>query len=136
VITFNLTADAATRFQKYTASNIGKRSAIVLDEEILSVPVIEDVIRDSGEIRGAKTVQEAEDLAVELRSGALPASIELMQQHTVEASLGADSVHQRKEALKKLEDAEFIESLEGRSRIAEKETMTLVPDGLNRLTFL
>jgi len=93
VTTFNLTADAAARFQKYTAANIGKRSAIVLDGEIISVPVIEDVIRDSGEIRGAKTVQEAEDLAVELRSGALPASIELMQQHTVEASLGADSVH-------------------------------------------
>ncbi|HXW91735.1 MAG TPA: protein translocase subunit SecD [Terriglobales bacterium] len=93
VTTFDLTADAAARFQKYTAANIGKRSAIVLDGEILSVPVIEDVIRDSGEIRGAKTVQEAEDLAVELRSGALPASIELMQQHTVEASLGTDSVH-------------------------------------------
>jgi len=93
VTTFDLTADAAARFQKYTAANIGKRSAIVLDGKILSVPVIEDVIRDSGEIRGAKTVQEAEDLAVELRSGALPASIELMQQHTVEASLGTDSVH-------------------------------------------
>jgi preprotein translocase subunit SecD len=93
VTTFNLTADAAARFQKYTAANIGKPSAIVLDGEILSVPRIEDVIRDSGEIRGAKTVQEAEDLAVELRSGALPASIELLQQHTVEASLGADSVH-------------------------------------------
>jgi preprotein translocase subunit SecD len=98
VTTFNLTADAAKRFQKYTAENIGKRSAIVLDEEILSVPVIEDVIRDSGEIRGAKTAQEAQDLAVKLRSGALPASIELMQQHTVEASLGADSVHRGLEA--------------------------------------
>jgi preprotein translocase subunit SecD len=93
VTTFNLTTDAAARFQTYTAANIGKRSAIVLDGEIISVPIIEDVIRDSGEIRGARTVQEAEDLAVELRSGALPASIELMQEHTVEASLGADSVH-------------------------------------------
>jgi preprotein translocase subunit SecD len=98
VTTFNLTADAAKRFQKYTEDSIGKRSAIVLDEEILSVPVIEDVIRDSGEIRGAKTVQEAQDLSVKLRSGALPASIELMQQHTVEASLGADSVHRGLEA--------------------------------------
>jgi len=98
VTTFNLTTDAAKRFQKYTADNIGKRSAIVLDDEMLSVPVIQDVIRDSGEIRGAKTVQEAEDLAVKLRSGALPASIELMQQHTVEASLGADSVHRGLEA--------------------------------------
>jgi preprotein translocase subunit SecD len=96
--TFNLTADAAARFQKYTEANIGKRSAIVLDGEILSVPVIEDVIRDSGQIRGAKTVLEAEDLAVKLRSGALPASIELMQERTVEASLGADSVHRGLEA--------------------------------------
>lgn len=92
VTTFNLTADAAARFQRYTEANIGKRSAIVLDGEILSVPVIEDVIRDSGEIRGARTRQEAEDLALELRSGALPVSIEIMQQQTVEASLGADSV--------------------------------------------
>jgi|KBSMisStandDraft_5_1062788.scaffolds.fasta_scaffold01820_7 preprotein translocase subunit SecD len=98
VTTFNLTTDAAKRFQKYTADSIGKRSAIVLDDEILSVPVIEDVIRDSGEIRGAKTVQESQDLAVKLRSGALPASIELMQQHTVEASLGADSMHRGLEA--------------------------------------
>jgi preprotein translocase subunit SecD len=98
VTTFSLTADAAKRFQKYTGDSIGKRSAIVVDEVILSVPVIEDVIRDSGEIRGAKTVQEAEDLAVKLRSGALPASIELMQQSTVEASLGADSVHRGLEA--------------------------------------
>ena len=98
VTTFNLTAEAAARFQKYTEANIGKRSAIVLDNEILSAPVIEDVIRDSGEIRGARTRQEAEDLALKLRSGALPASIELMQQHTVEASLGADSVRRGLEA--------------------------------------
>ena len=98
VTTFNLTADAAKRFEKYTEDSIGKRSAIVLDGEILSVPVIEDVIRDSGEIRGAKTMQEAQDLAVKLRSGALPASIELMQERTVEASLGADSVHRGLEA--------------------------------------
>jgi len=64
----------------------------VLDDEILSVPVIEDVIRDSGQIRGARTRQEAEDLAVNLRSGALPAAIEIAQQRTVEASLGTDSI--------------------------------------------
>jgi preprotein translocase subunit SecD len=98
VTNFNLTADAGARLQSYTAANIDKRSAIVVDGEILSVPVIEEVIRDSGQIRGAKTVQEAEDLAVKLRSGALPASIELMQESTVEASLGADSVHRGLEA--------------------------------------
>jgi preprotein translocase subunit SecD len=98
ITAFNLTADAAARFQKYTEASIGKRSAILLDGEILSVPVIEGVIRDSGEIRGARTRQEAEDLAVKLRSGALPASIDLMQEQTVEASLGTDSVHRGLEA--------------------------------------
>jgi preprotein translocase subunit SecD len=92
VTTFMLSQDAAKRFEQYTQANIGKRSAIVLDDEILSVPVIEDVIRDSGQIRGARTLQEAEDLAVNLRSGALPAAIEVVQERIVEASLGADSI--------------------------------------------
>jgi preprotein translocase subunit SecD len=90
--TFTLTQDAAVRFEQYTRANIGRRSAIVLDREILSTPVIEDVIRDSGQIRGARTRAEAEDLAVNLRSGALPAAIEVAQERTVEASLGADSI--------------------------------------------
>jgi preprotein translocase subunit SecD len=92
VVTFTLSRDAAARFEQYTQANIGKRSAIVLDGEILSAPVIEDVIRDSGQIRGARTPAEAEDLAVNLRSGALPAAIEVVQERTVEASLGADSI--------------------------------------------
>ena len=62
------------------------------------VPVIEDAIRDSGQIRGARTREEAEDLAVNLRSGALPAAIEVAQERTVEASLGADSIRQGLEA--------------------------------------
>ena len=92
VTTFMLTREAAERFERYTQASIGKRSAIVLDQEILSAPVIEDVIRDTGQIRGARSHEEAEDLAVNLRSGALPAAIEVAQQMTVEASLGADSV--------------------------------------------
>jgi preprotein translocase subunit SecD len=92
--TFSLSQEAAKRFEQYTQSHIGRRSAIVLDDEILSVPVIEDVIRDSGQIRGARTRDEAEDLAVNLRSGALPAAIEVGQERTVEASLGADSIRQ------------------------------------------
>jgi preprotein translocase subunit SecD len=90
--TFTLSQDAATRFEQYTQTHIGSQSAIVLDQEILSVPVIEDVIRDSGQIRGARTLQEAEDLAVNLRSGALPAAIEVAQERIVEASLGTDSI--------------------------------------------
>jgi preprotein translocase subunit SecD len=92
VTVFTLSQDAAARFEQYTKANIGRRSAIVLDQEILSVPVIEDVIRDSGQIRGARNREEAEDLAVNLRSGALPAAIEVVQERTVEASLGADSI--------------------------------------------
>jgi preprotein translocase subunit SecD len=92
VTTFTLSQDAAKRFEQYTQAHIGRRSAIVLDQEILSVPVIEEVIRDSGQIRGARTLQEAEDLAVNLRSGALPAAIEVAQERIVEASLGADSI--------------------------------------------
>ncbi|MCU1273593.1 MAG: protein-export rane protein SecD [Bryobacterales bacterium] len=92
VTAFRLSQDAAVRFEQYTKANIGRRSAIVLDQEILSVPVIEDVIRDSGQIRGARNLEEAEDLAVNLRSGALPAAIEVVQARIVEASLGADSI--------------------------------------------
>ena len=51
-----------------------------------------DVIRDSGQIRGARTLEEAQDLAVNLRAGALPAAIEVAQEQMVEASLGADSI--------------------------------------------
>jgi protein-export membrane protein SecD len=54
VTTFILSQDAAGRFEQFTRANIGRRSAIVLDQEILSIPVIEDVIRDSGQIRGAR----------------------------------------------------------------------------------
>ncbi|MGO9254975.1 MAG: protein translocase subunit SecD [Bryobacteraceae bacterium] len=92
VTTFTLSQDAAARFEQYTRAHIGRRSAIVLDREILSVPVIEDVIRDAGQIQGARNREEAEDLAVNLRSGALPAAIEVVQERTVEASLGADSI--------------------------------------------
>ncbi|SPF35492.1 Protein translocase subunit SecD (fragment) [Candidatus Sulfopaludibacter sp. SbA4] len=92
VTTFSLSQDAAKRFERYTQANIGRRAAIVLDDQILSVPEIEDVIRDSGQIRGARNRQEAEDLAVSLRAGALPAGVEVLQERTVEPSLGADSI--------------------------------------------
>ena len=81
--TFTLSQDAAKRFEQDTQTHIGSRSAIVVDNEILSLPVIEDVIRDSGQIRGARTREEAEDLAVSLRSGALPASIDVVQERLV-----------------------------------------------------
>jgi preprotein translocase subunit SecD len=90
--TFTLSQDAAGRFERYTQANLGRRAAIVLDRVILSVPVIEDVICDQGVIQGARSREEAEDLAVNLRSGALPAAIDVVEERTVEASLGADSI--------------------------------------------
>jgi preprotein translocase subunit SecD len=92
VTAFTLKPDAARRFEQYTLAHVGRRSAIVLDGEILSAPVIEEAIRDSGQIRGGRSLEEAETLAVNLRAGALPAAIEIAQQRTVEASLGADSI--------------------------------------------
>jgi preprotein translocase subunit SecD len=89
VTTFTLSQEAAVRFEQYTQAHLGRRSAIVLDQEILSVPVIHEVIRDSGQILGARTREEAEDLAVNLRAGALPAPIEVVHQRIVEVSLGA-----------------------------------------------
>lgn len=93
VTAFTLSNEAAERFHRYTEANIGKRSAIVLDNEIISVPVIESAIGDTGQIRGAHNLEEANDLAIDLRSGALPAAIKVLQERTVEASLGADSIH-------------------------------------------
>jgi preprotein translocase subunit SecD len=92
VTTFSLSPNAGKRFEQYSRAHIGRLSAIVLDGEILSAPVIEDAIGDSGQIRGARTLAEAQDLAISLRAGALPAAIEIVQERTVEASLGADSI--------------------------------------------
>ena len=92
VTTFVLSQEAAKRFERYTSNNLGKHAAILVDNQILSVPEIEDVIRDSGQIRGARTIEEAQDLALNLRAGALPAAVEVIQERTVEPSLGADSI--------------------------------------------
>lgn len=89
---FVLSQDAAARFEQYTRSHLGQQSAIVLDDEVLSAPVIEEVIRDTGQISGARTFEEARDLAINIRSGALPAAIEVVQERTVEAALGSDSI--------------------------------------------
>lgn len=90
---FSLKADAATRFAKATSENINRRLAIVLDNTVQSAPNIDGRIADEGQIMGSFTTQEAEDLAMKLRSGALPASLTYMQEQTVGPTLGADSIH-------------------------------------------
>jgi preprotein translocase subunit SecD len=93
VVSMRFNGQGAERFGKYTAENIGKRFAIVLDGKILSAPVIQGAIPGgSGQITGIGTAEEANTLAVLLRAGALPAPLNTIQQSTVGAELGADSV--------------------------------------------
>jgi preprotein translocase subunit SecD len=93
-ITFNLTTEAGDRFYKYTSSNINSAMAIVLEGHIKEVANIESAIRDSGEITGGFTQQQAEDLSLMLRTGSLPATISYLETRTVGPSLGKQSIHQ------------------------------------------
>lgn len=93
-VSFNLTSDGANRFEKVTSENIGKMLAIVLDGKVQSAPSIRGQIRDSGQITGSFTLEQANDLALVLRSGALPASLVYLEERTVGASLGNDSIWQ------------------------------------------
>jgi preprotein translocase subunit SecD len=96
-VSFNLTADGARRFGLVTEQNIGKQLAIVLDKRIKSSPRINSRISDSGQITGGPggfPPQEATDLALMLRSGALPASIIYQEEEVIGPSLGADSIRQ------------------------------------------
>lgn len=97
-INFMLTRAGASRFLSITQRNIGKQLAIVLDNQVISAPVIQGQISDNGQITGSFTPEQASDLALKLRSGALPASINYMQEETVGPSLGADSIHHGIEA--------------------------------------
>jgi preprotein translocase subunit SecD len=93
-ITFTLTTEAGDRFYKYTSANVNTGMAIVLENKVREVANIESAIRDSGEIRGGFTQQQADDLSLMLRTGSLPASISYLDTNTVGPSLGKQSVHQ------------------------------------------
>jgi preprotein translocase subunit SecD len=91
-VNFTLSTSAAQRFGPFTEANIQRRMAIVLDHRVVSAPVIQSRIEDSGRIEGNFSQEEAQDLALVLRSGALPASIKYLEERTVGPSLGADSI--------------------------------------------
>jgi preprotein translocase subunit SecD len=91
---FTLSQDGARRFEKFTGANIGNRLAVVLDNQIRSVATIQSAISDSGRINGLSSEQEASDLALVLRTGALPAGIRYLQERTIGPSLGADSIRE------------------------------------------
>ncbi len=91
---FTLSQDGGQRFERYTSANIGNKLAVLLDNQIKSVADIKSAISDSGRIMGLANQQEAEDLALVLKSGSLPAGIVYEQERTVGPSLGADSVRE------------------------------------------
>jgi preprotein translocase subunit SecD len=91
-VDFTLTADGASRFGEFTGNNIGQRMAVVLDERIQTVATIQNRITDSGRIMGRFSQQRASDLALVLRAGALPASMNYLEERTVGPSLGVDSI--------------------------------------------
>jgi preprotein translocase subunit SecD len=93
-VSFTLTRDGGDRFYQFTSQHIGEPLAIVLDGKVQEVANIKEAIRDTGRISGSFSDQQTKDLAMILRSGALPASIKYLEERTVGPSLGADSIHQ------------------------------------------
>ena len=94
VVSFTLDRVGAKRFGKATSTGIGKQLAIVLDGKIISAPVIRDTIASgSGQISGGFTFQSATDLSLLLRSGALPAPLNIIEERTVGPDLGQDSIN-------------------------------------------
>jgi preprotein translocase subunit SecD len=91
-VEFTLKPEGAQRFKRETARNVGRRLAIVLDERVTSAPVIEEAVGGEVQIRGRFTAAEADELAQVLRAGALPAKMRYLQELTVGASLGRDSI--------------------------------------------
>ena len=93
VVSFSLDRVGAKKFGKATSTGVGKRLAIVLDGKIISAPTIrEPIIGGSGQISGNFTFQSATDLALLLRSGALPAPLDIIEERTVGPDLGQDSI--------------------------------------------
>ncbi len=91
-VRFNLTGEGGRRFGAFTAAHVGDNLAVVLDNKVQEVAVIKEQIHDTGVINGRFSEQEAKDLAMILRSGALPAGIKYLEERTVGPSLGTDSI--------------------------------------------
>jgi preprotein translocase subunit SecD len=93
VVSFRFNSSGAQRFGKTTQENVGRPFAIVLDNKVISAPVIrEPILGGSGEISGNFDVQATTTLSILLRSGALPASLDVIEERSVGPSLGADSI--------------------------------------------
>ncbi|MDQ8728826.1 protein translocase subunit SecD [Bradyrhizobium sp. LHD-71] len=93
IVTFQFNSSGARKFAQATSENVGLPFAIVLDNEVISAPVIrEPITGGSGQISGGFTVEQANDLAILLRAGALPAPLTIIEERTVGPGLGQDSI--------------------------------------------
>jgi preprotein translocase subunit SecD len=94
IVSFRFNSAGARKFAEATQANVGKPFAIVLDNKVISAPVIrEPILGGSGQISGNFTVQSANDLAILLRAGALPAPLTIIEERTVGPGLGQDSIN-------------------------------------------
>ncbi len=91
-VSFTLTPDGARKFGTTTEQNIGKQLAIIVDGRVQSAPTIQSRITTDGQITGSYTPQEVQNLSLILRSGALPASMDYLEERTIGPTLGADSI--------------------------------------------
>jgi preprotein translocase subunit SecD len=99
IVTFKFNSSGARKFAQVTQENVGRPFAIVLDDEVISAPVIrEPILGGSGQISGNFTVESANNLAILLRAGALPAKLTVIEQRVVGAGLGQDSIEKGKMA--------------------------------------
>lgn len=93
VVSFRFDTKGATRFGQATQENVGRLFAIILDDQVISAPQIrEPILGGTGQISGSFNVQSANDLAVLLRAGALPATLTIIEERTVGPGLGQDSI--------------------------------------------
>jgi protein-export membrane protein SecD len=97
IISFRFNQSGARKFGNFSKTHVGEPFAIVLDDKVISAPVIrEAILGGSGQISGNFTVESANNLAIQLRSGALPAKLTIVEERTVGPSLGADSIESGK----------------------------------------
>ncbi len=99
VVAFRFNASGGRKFAQVTKANVGRPFAIVLDNKVISAPVIKEaILGGSGVISGSFTAKSANELAIQLRSGALPASLDIVEENFVGASLGQDAIEAGKMA--------------------------------------
>ncbi|MEI7670025.1 MAG: protein translocase subunit SecD, partial [Pseudomonadota bacterium] len=99
IVSFRFNTLGAQKFAEITRENIGKRFAIVLDDKVITAPVIRSaIIGGSGQISGSFTAESANELSVLLRSGALPVPLKVIEERSIGPNLGADSIEAGKKA--------------------------------------